>query len=84
MEYSAARETEKLRREEAKRIAFVSPWMDRAHSLFLLVLAFACFAGCGTAKTAPPTEKMDRIVVEKSAHTMKLMHGDEVVRTSWR
>jgi PIN domain nuclease of toxin-antitoxin system len=39
-------------------------------------------AGCGTEKTAPPpTEKADRIIVEKSAHTMTLMHGDEVLKT---
>jgi len=51
-------------------------------SRFLLVLTFACLVACGTTKTAaPPSETVSRIIIEKSAHTRTLMHGDEVVKS---
>jgi murein L,D-transpeptidase YafK len=48
----------------------------------LLFFSLACIAGWAADKTtAPPAKKADRIVVEKSARTMKLMLGSEVLKT---
>lgn len=48
----------------------------------LLFFSLACIAGWAANKTtAPPAKKADRIVVEKSARTMKLMLGSEVLKT---
>jgi len=48
----------------------------------LLLFSLACIAGWTADKTTvPPAKKADRIVVEKSARTMKLMLGTEVLRT---
>ncbi len=48
----------------------------------LLLLSLACTTAWGTDKTTtPPAKTADRIVVEKSARTMKLMRGGEVLKT---
>jgi murein L,D-transpeptidase YafK len=48
----------------------------------LLLFSLACIPGWAADKTtAPPAKKADRIVVEKSARTMKLMLGSEVLKT---
>ncbi|MGB8459670.1 MAG: L,D-transpeptidase family protein [Candidatus Acidiferrum sp.] len=48
----------------------------------VVVLALACTANWTVGQTVPPSVKQaDRIVVEKSARTMKLMRGTEVLKT---
>jgi murein L,D-transpeptidase YafK len=48
----------------------------------MLVLALACTANWSVGQTIPsPAQKADRIVIEKSARTMKLMRGSEVLKT---
>lgn len=48
----------------------------------LLVLPLTCSViPWAAGATTPPTKTADRIVVEKSARTMKLMHGNEVLKT---
>src|SRR6266436_2719770 len=47
-----------------------------------LVLALACMGSWAAGQTiTPPIKRADRIVVEKSARTMKLMLGTEVLKT---
>jgi len=48
----------------------------------LCLLSLACIVVWAADKpTAPPVKKADRIVVEKSTRTMKLMLGSEVLKT---
>ena len=63
------------------------------HSLFILrfrdylifvlpVTLLGCVAsGSADKTTTPPATPADRIVIEKSAHTMKLMRDDRVLKT---
>jgi murein L,D-transpeptidase YafK len=47
-----------------------------------LVTVLACTVNSAADKATKPPEKMaDRIVVEKSARTMKLMRGEEILKT---
>jgi murein L,D-transpeptidase YafK len=57
--------------------------MKFASILAFLIFALACWALPRTDKpTTPPSpKKADRIVVEKAARTMKLMHAGEVLKT---
>lgn len=48
----------------------------------LPVVLLGCAASGATDKnTMPPAKTADRIVIEKSAHTMKLMSGGQVLKT---
>lgn len=47
---------------------------------FLLVLIF-CAPARGGGKTPTPLQRADRIVIVKSARTMTLMSGDQVLKT---
>lgn len=51
-----------------------------AAHLALLLLLF-CLPGWGNDKTSGPPGKVDRIVVEKSARTMRLMRDGKVLKT---
>ena len=44
-----------------------------------LAIAFLSIASAGAAET--PTPQTDHILVEKSARTMTLMHGDKILKT---
>ena len=47
----------------------------------VLVLVLCALAGCSSSASGPKKEKIDRILIEKSAHTLTLMDGDTPVKT---
>jgi murein L,D-transpeptidase YafK len=47
----------------------------------LCLFSLALMVGALDKPAAPPTTKADRIIVEKSARTMKLMRGNEILKT---
>jgi murein L,D-transpeptidase YafK len=54
--------------------------LNRVRPLVLLASATA-LAVCVSAQTTVQAKTADRIVIFKSAHSMKLMHGREILRT---
>jgi murein L,D-transpeptidase YafK len=54
--------------------------LNRVRALALFALA-AAFAVCVSAQTTVQAKTADRIVIFKSAHSMKLMHGSEILKT---
>ena len=53
-----------------------------AASILCTLLNFACSASlCAANVTSPAPERVDRIVIENSARTMKLMQGSTVLKT---
>jgi len=53
-----------------------------AASVLCTLLSFACVTCWSAAQTTiSPAKRADRIVVEKSARTMKLMQGARVLKT---
>jgi murein L,D-transpeptidase YafK len=48
---------------------------------FWIALLSVCIVGCTQTRNAEPSTQADRIVVEKSKRMMKLMHGNEVLKS---
>jgi murein L,D-transpeptidase YafK len=53
--------------------------LNRVRALVLLALA-TTLAVCVSAQTTVQAKAGDRIVIFKSAHSMKLMHGSEILK----
>ncbi len=54
--------------------------MNRSR-LLTAILALALLPLSAATRTLPQTQTVDHILIEKSAHTMKLMHNGEILKT---
>ena len=55
--------------------------MRRPLSEFALAVVVAAYSGCSSNSGGRVPQQVDKILIEKSAHTLTLMSGDQVLRT---